>query len=89
MTLGAFLSGAVGMACLVVAAFFMRFWQKTRDRLFLFFALAFLILTSERILRLCMNLDNELAPYIYSVRLTAFIVIIAAIVEKNARRQSR
>ncbi|MEO7932438.1 MAG: DUF5985 family protein [Chthoniobacterales bacterium] len=80
-----FLSGAIAMACLVVAAFFLRFWQKTRDRLFLFFSMAFLLLMLERILRSFCQMGNELAPFVYSVRLVAFLLLIIAIIDKNRR----
>jgi hypothetical protein len=29
-----FLSGAISMACLTIALFFLRFWRQTGDRLF-------------------------------------------------------
>ena len=35
------LMGAVAMASVVAALFFLRFWSQTRDHLFLFFAAAF------------------------------------------------
>ena len=34
-------SGAIMMGYLVAGLFFLRFWQETRDRLFLIFAVAF------------------------------------------------
>ena len=85
MTANLFLSGAVAMASLTIAAFFLRFWIKTRDRLFLFFSATFLILMGERLLRTFLNLENELAPFVYSIRLVAFLLLIAAIVDKNRR----
>ena len=33
--------GALVMACFVAGLFFLRFWRKTRDRLFMIFAIAF------------------------------------------------
>lgn len=86
--LNAFLSGAIAMACLVVVGYFFRFWRQTRDRLFLYFAAAFVIFIVERILRFIFNLDNEFAPFVYSTRLIAFSLIIAGIVDKNRQRQS-
>ena len=35
------LSGALVMACLVIGLCFLRFWKTSRDRFFLYFALAF------------------------------------------------
>jgi hypothetical protein len=71
---------------MVIAMFFLRFWRKTRDRLFLFFAGAFVILMLERIIRAGMEVETEWAPYVYLVRLAAFILIIIAIVDKNRGR---
>ena len=36
--------GALVLACLACALFFLRFWTESRDRLFAFFALAFTVL---------------------------------------------
>lgn len=35
------LTGAIALASLLVGLFFFRFWRQTRDRFFLYFALAF------------------------------------------------
>ena len=83
--LNQFLAGAASMSLLVIALFFLRFWKRTEDRLFLFFAGAFGILMVERIVRASMPVENEWAPYVYSIRLAAFILIIFAIIDKNRR----
>jgi hypothetical protein len=83
--LNAFLSGAICMCCLTVALFFIRFWNTTRDRLFLFFASAFVILMLERAVRELMEIKSEWEPYVYLFRLGAFLLIIVAIVDKNRR----
>ena len=85
MMLNQFLSGAACMSLLVIAMFFIRFWKQTRDRLFIFFAGAFLILMVERIIRASMDVENEWAPYVYTVRLSAFMLIIWAVIDKNRR----
>ena len=59
--------------------------MKTRDRLFIFFAIAFLLMMLERVGRTVLNLENDLAPFVYSLRLAAFLTIIAGIVDKNRR----
>jgi hypothetical protein len=79
----AFLSGAIAMTSLTAAAFFVRFWQKTQDRLFIYFAAAFFLLMLERVMRTVLHLEDELAPFVYGVRLLAFLTIIAGIVDKN------
>ncbi|HEY4640808.1 MAG TPA: DUF5985 family protein [Thermoanaerobaculia bacterium] len=74
-----FLSGVLTMGYLVAALFFLRFWRQTRDRLFGWFAAAFFILALHRVFVVSMP-DSELG---YVVRLLAFVVILAAIWDKN------
>jgi hypothetical protein len=83
--LNSFLAGAAIVSLLVIALFFLRFWKRTHDRLFLFFASAFFVLMIERIVRVLMPVENEWAPFVYTVRLFAFVLIIVAIVDKNRR----
>jgi hypothetical protein len=80
-----FLSGGIAMSCLTIAFFFIRFYRKVGDRLFLFFALAFLGLSLERVVLVMARLQNEESPLIYIMRLCAFLIIIAAILDKNLR----
>jgi hypothetical protein len=84
--LKAFLSGAISMASLAIALFFLRFWRQTGDRLFVIFAAAFGLLMVERLMLTTVSASHELAPYIYVVRLLAFILIMGAVVDKNRRR---
>lgn len=83
--LNQFLAGAASISLLVIALFFLRFWGKTRDRLFLYFSGAFIFLMMERIVRASMSVETEWAPYVYTIRLAAFILIIIAVVDKNRR----
>jgi hypothetical protein len=85
MLLNEFFAGSASISLLVIALFFLRFWQRTHDRLFIFFSAAFLILMVERIVRALMTVDNEWAPYVYSIRLAGFVVIIIGVVDKNRR----
>lgn len=78
-----FLYGALSVACAVAAMMFLRLWQRSKDRLFGFFAAAFGVLSVERILLTAVNPDYEFAPYVYVARLIAFGLIIVAIVDKN------
>jgi uncharacterized membrane protein HdeD (DUF308 family) len=82
------LLGAIAMASLTIGLFFLRFWKNTRDRFFLFFAVAF---TLEGINRVILGLNqgsSEFEPIIYSVRLVSFIIILIAIVDKNMAGKS-
>lgn len=78
-----FLSGAIMMACWVVGLFFLRFWKKTKDRLFLIFAAAFWMLTVERLILAMLNKENEIYSFVYIIRFFAFVFIIWAIIDKN------
>ena len=80
------ISGAIMMASAAAGLFFLRFWRKTRDRLFLVFALAFWILALNRVPLLFVT-EDETRTYFYVVRLVAFLLILGAIVDKN--RKSR
>jgi len=63
--------------------FFLRFWRQTRDRLFLFFALAFWILVADWTSRELVTPSDETRHYFFLLRLAAFVLIIAGIVDKN------
>jgi uncharacterized membrane protein HdeD (DUF308 family) len=77
------LLGAIAMGNLIIGLFFLRFWKKTRDRFFLFFAVAFCLEGLNRIL-LGLNYDaNENEPVFYLVRLLSFFLIVIAIADKN------
>jgi hypothetical protein len=78
-----FLTGIATCASLGVALFFLRFWTDTRDRFFLLFAAAFLILSVNWGLIAVLQPATEVRPFFYLLRLTAFGLIIAAVVDKN------
>ena len=79
------LHGASALAGAAIALWFLRFWRESGDRLFLAFSVAFLILGANRIaLGLSERESEDLLP-VYGFRLAAFIVIIAAIVDRNRR----
>ena len=77
-----FLLGTVVMACAVIGLFFLRFWRKTRDRLFLIFAIAFWMLGTNWFL-LAIAHQDEVGKYFYLLRLAAFLLIIIGIADKN------
>ena len=78
-----FLLGVIVTASMTAGAIFVRFWRRTRDRLFLAFGAAFIIEGLNRLSFLVIDNPNEGRPAIYVVRLLAFSLIIAAIVSKN------
>ncbi len=85
----AFANGALFALCLVAALFFWRFWRDTHERLFVYFALAFITLGVQWAI-----VGLELAPLrprheFYLFRLVAFVLIIIGIIDKNRRGRGR
>lgn len=83
MTLYDFLSGAVAFGFFVCALFFLRFWRRTSDQLFITFALAFALLGLGQAVLALANIPTEERGSVYLVRLAAFALIIIAILRKN------
>ena len=81
-----FMSGAVTMGFLVAAGFFARFWRQTADRLFLAFAAAFVLMALNQALAQWIGAADERVGYTYLLRVLGFVLILAAIVDKNLRR---
>jgi peptidoglycan/LPS O-acetylase OafA/YrhL len=78
-----FLSGAVTLGFIVAAFFFLRFWRRTRDRLFLAFCLAFFLLSLNQILAFALDVYSEPQSFIYGLRVVGFLLILVAIMDKN------
>ena len=78
-----FLLGVIATSSLTAGVFFLKFWRRTRDSLFLAFAVAFLIEGVNRTAVLFVANPNEGSPAIHIVRLFAFLLILAAILKKN------
>ncbi len=83
VTLYDFLSGAVSLGFFVCALFFLRFWRRTKDGLFMAFALAFGLLGLGQAILALANIPTEERGSIYLIRLAAFALILIAIVRKN------
>jgi uncharacterized membrane protein HdeD (DUF308 family) len=80
-----FLEGVIATTSLAAGLFFMRFWQDTRDSLFLAFSFAFFIEGVNRCVRVFFIDPSEASPWVYVVRAFAFFIILAGIVNKNRR----
>jgi hypothetical protein len=81
-----FMMGIVTMGHFVAALFFLKFWTKTRDRLFLWFSVAFWLLGLNRVAMLVTTLlTEELKEHhlVYWVRFLGYVVILIAILDKN------
>jgi len=76
-------AGAIAMGYLVAGLFFLKFWRDVGDRLFLLFAVAFGLLAVQRVALALIADTPEAALPLYGLRLLAFLIIIAAIIDKN------
>jgi hypothetical protein len=81
-----FLSGAVAMAYIIAALYFLQFWQRAGDRLFLAFAVAFALFAINQLTLFAIGSTDEIGNYTYLLRVLGFVAILAAIVEKNVAR---
>jgi hypothetical protein len=88
LTLYDFLSGAVAFGFFVCGLFFLRFWRRTGDGLFMAFAIAFALLGLGQSVLALGNIPTEERGSVYLLRLAAFALIMFAIVRKN-RASSR
>jgi uncharacterized membrane protein len=83
-----FLGGASTCASWIIAFFLFKFWRESRDRLLLLFSLAFVVLGLNWLLVSACHPGGETRHYYYAVRLVAFLLILAGILDKNRRRPS-
>jgi Family of unknown function (DUF5985) len=84
-----FTAGAITMGYVVAGLFFLRFWGRTREGLFIIFACAFWLLALNQILVALAGVPREEQSWIYLIRLAAFTLIIVGIVAKNLRGSRR
>ena len=80
-----FLSGAVTAGFVIAGLFFLRFWKRTGDGLFMAFAIAFWLLGLNQALLALTNIPVEERSPLYLIRLVAFGLIIVSIWMKNRR----
>lgn len=85
LELNYFLQGAAAMGCLVVVMFFARYWRTTHDRFFVFFVAAFSAFGLNWLGLAVVQPSVESTHWFYVLRLVAFMLIIAAIIDKNRR----
>ena len=86
-----FLAGAVTIAYVIAAVHFLRFWRKTSDRLFVSFAVAFLLFALNQFIISVLSAADERISYAYILRILGFVLILFAILDKNivSRRKQR
>lgn len=84
--LAAFVAGALTLGWLAIGVFFLKFWRRTGDRLFLAFATAFALLAANQAVPVLFGVPSENQAHVYLLRLAAFLLIILAVLGKNLRR---
>lgn len=82
-TLVALVAGAIGTGYMIVGAFFLRFWSRTRETLFFCFAVAFALMAAAQVLPVILGIPKESQEGVYLLRLAAFVLIIVAVILKN------
>lgn len=75
--------GATAMGSLVIGLFFFRFYRERRDVLFALFGAAFCLLAVNNVALGLTDVAAEERVYVYVLRLVGFLLILAAIVNKN------
>lgn len=83
-----FLKGMLVMGGLAAAMLFVKCWRKSGDRLFLYFACCFAMLAFNWLMLTVVPADEQRAPH-FVIRIVAFGLLIAGILDKNWRRQAR
>ena len=84
--LATFLAGAIVAGFALAGLFFLKFWRRTRDELFLAFTGAFWLLGLGQALLNFSHVPLEERSWLYLLRLAAFVLILAAIWRKNRAR---
>ena len=78
-----FVTGALCAGYVLAGLFFLRFWAQSRDRFFAAFAVAFWLMAINQVvagLEPALHGEDSRA---YLLRLLAYVVIIAAVLDKN------
>jgi hypothetical protein len=86
MRLEPFLLGVISALSFTAALYFLKFWKRTGDGLFLAFSIAFFIEAANRIAVIFLKNPSEGSPSIYLIRLGAFLIFLGAILRKNYGR---
>jgi hypothetical protein len=82
-----FFGGALTLGFLVAAAFFLKFWRRSHDPLFLTFAVAFVLLAANQAAPVIFNIPREDQSPVYLLRLAGFALIILAVLRKNLQKR--
>jgi hypothetical protein len=80
-----FLAGAIVAGFALAGLFFLKFWKRTRDELFLAFTGAFWLLGLGQALITFSDIPLEERTPLYLLRLAAFVLILTAVWHKNRK----
>lgn len=94
MNVEALLSGISIATFAASGIFFLRFWRASRDAFFMLFCLACWFLSCERLALLFLpdaqssirTPETAVQSWVYLLRMAAFVMILAAIVQKNRKK---
>ena len=81
-----FLRGIAAAECVTIGLFFLRYFRRDRDRLFMFFSLSFFLLAADRIALATAAAYGESTALPYWARAFAYLLIVVAIVDKNVSK---
>lgn len=81
-----FLLGVIATASLVAALFFFVYWRRSRDTLFLAFAISFAMQSFNEATLLGASDPTTPSFSFYVVRLVAFLILLGGILKKNYGR---
>jgi membrane-associated PAP2 superfamily phosphatase len=82
-----FVAGAMSAGYAIAGLFFLRFWVRTRDRLFGTFAAAFWLMALNQAVSGFSRHAHTENSAAYLLRLAAFLLIIIAVLGKNTGRR--
>jgi hypothetical protein len=82
-TMIAFLSGVVTLGYMIAGAWFLKFWKRTGDRLFVSFALAFWLFALNQIVSVMLGSGDREIQFEYILRVLGFVLILIGIARKN------
>jgi hypothetical protein len=77
------MQGMCAAIAMAIGLFFLSFWKRSGDRLFLYFAIAFWLMGSSWALLGLVAPEADNRPYVYGLRLLAFLLVIVAIIDKS------
>ena len=86
MSLASAATGAIILGYALASVFFLKFWRRTGDKLFLAFSAAFLLMAATPFLTLVLAIPREEQSPFYLLRAFGFVLIIVAIALKSRRR---